>query len=229
MTLVWDLPEPPRPQLNRDAIVAAATAIADSDGVQAVTMRRVAGEVGSSTPMSLYRYVGGKDGITDLMLDQVFREIDLPDQPPTDWREAMRLLASHTRIAVRRHPWFGALAHHRPLFGPFALRHNEWSLTALDGLKRPLNDAMSVAAMVFGYAVSYAQNEAEEYRMRSRTGLHTDADLRAAAGPYVERITTDGRYPRLSQWLAEGADSDPDAQFTLGLECLLDGIGLRMT
>ncbi|HEY2793604.1 MAG TPA: TetR/AcrR family transcriptional regulator C-terminal domain-containing protein, partial [Micromonosporaceae bacterium] len=185
-------------------------------------------ELGSSTPMSLYRYVGGKDGIVDLMIDEVFREIDLPERPDPDWRIALRTLAGHSRAALRRHPWFTALSHQRPLFGPNALRHNEWSLAALDGVGLPIGTAMSVAGMVFGYAVAYAQSEAEESRMRARIGVRTDAELRATAAPYIERITSDGRYPRLARWIAEAAETDPDAQFALGLECLVDGIESRI-
>jgi AcrR family transcriptional regulator len=202
--------------------------IADADGEQAVTMRRVAKELGSSTPMSLYRYVGSKDGIVDLMIDEVFGEIDLPDRPSGDWREDLRTLARRSRVALRRHPWFATLSHQRPLFGPHALRHNEWSLSALDGPGLPIGAAMSVAAMVFGYALSIAQSEAEEDRMRRRVGLTTDAQLRDAAAPFIERITADGRYPHLTRWITEGAQLAPDEQFELGLECLLDGIAHRI-
>jgi AcrR family transcriptional regulator len=97
MGLVWDLPEPAgragAPALSRERIVRAALEIADADGTAAVTMRRVAAALGSSTPMSLYRYVGGKDGILDLMLDAVYAEIDLPARPGGDWRADLTLLA----------------------------------------------------------------------------------------------------------------------------------------
>ncbi|GAB3813096.1 TetR/AcrR family transcriptional regulator [Micromonospora zhanjiangensis] len=229
--LVWDLPAEPRGarlHLSQAAIAAAAIRVADADGEHAVTMRRVAKELGAATPMSLYRYVGGKDGIIDLMLDQVFGEIGLPKKPAEHWRESMHILATRSRGALRRHPWFTALAHQRPLFGPNALAHNEWSLTALAGLGLPIGTAMSVVTMVFGYAVSYAQNEAEEDRMRSRIGVHTDAELRATAAPYIERIVNDGRYPLLARWISEGAAAQPDDQFLLGLDCLLDGIQSRI-
>jgi len=229
--LVWDLPAGTREagqRLSRPAIVAAAIRIADEEGEQAVTMRRVARELGSSTPMSLYRYVGSKDGIVDLMIDEVFGRIGLPEEPEPEWWAAMRTLATLSRATLRRHAWFTALSHQRPLFGPCALRHNEWSLAALSGLRLPMATSMSVAGMVFGYAVAFAQNEAEESRMRARVGLATDAQLRAVAAPYIERIRATGRYPLLSQYLLEGGSDDPDAQFDLGLECLLDGIFHRI-
>jgi AcrR family transcriptional regulator len=229
--LVWDLPAAPRGaslNLSQAAIVEAAIRIADAEGEHAVTMRRVAKNLGAATPMSLYRYVGGKDGIVDLMLDQVFGEIGLPKMPSENWRESMHTLAAKSRVALRRHPWFTALSHQRPLFGPHALAHNEWSLAALDGLDLPIGTAMAVAGMVFGHAVSYAQNEAEEDRMRTRIGVRTDAELRATASPYVDRIVSDRRYPHLARWITEGAKSLPDDLFTLGLDCLLDGIESRI-
>jgi len=229
--LVWDLPATPRDarlNLSQATIAAAAIRIADAEGEAAVTMRRVARELGCSTPMTLYRYVGGKDGVLDLMIDEVFGEIGLPDRPGPDWRVSMRLLAEQSRKALRRHPWFTALSHQRPLFGPHALAHNEWSLAALDGSGLPIGRAMTVAGLVFGYAVSFAQNEAEEDRMRTRIGVRSDSELHAMAAPYLGRITTDGRYPLLSRWLAEPDLATADEQFALGLDCLLDGVERRI-
>lgn len=230
---VWDLPEPAarRTRLDRAAIVRTAIEIADAEGEQAVTMRRVATALGSSTPMSLYRYVGGKHGIVDLMLDEVFAEIELPPSPGPDWRANLTELARRSRAALRRHPWFAVLSHHRPLVGPHALRHNEWSLAAVDGHGLPITKMMSVAGMVFGYAVSFAQSEAEELRMRRRIDAVDDKTFHDLAEPLTHRVTSDGRYPLLTRWITEtraGGDITPDAQFELGLSCLLDGIAARV-
>jgi hypothetical protein len=87
---------------------------------------------------------------------------------------------------------------------------------------------MSIVGMVFGYAVSYAQAEAEESRMRERVGVRSDAELRDSAREYVDRIVADPRYPMLSRWITEAAPVDPDEAFALGLDCLLDGIAGRI-
>lgn len=230
--LVWDLPEPSGrgsgPALSRDRIVRAALAIADEHGAEAVTMRRVATALGSSTPMSLYRYVGGKHGIVDLMLDAVYGEIELPAEPSGDWRADLTLLAQRNRRALRRHPWFVPLSHHRPMFGPNALRHNEWALRAVDHLGLDVTTMMSIVGLVVGHAQSYAQHEAEEARMRARIGVRTDAELRALGAAYVDRIAADPRYPTLSRWITAAREVDPDEEFTLGLDCLLDGIAGRL-
>jgi len=228
--LVWDLPEPAGrgPALNRERIVRAALAIADEQGPGSITMRRLAADVGSSTPMSLYRYVGSKHGIEDLLLDAVFGEIGLPDGHSGHWRDDLRTLAHESRRVLRRHPWFAELSHHRPLFGPNALRHNEWALRAVDGHGLRPAAMMSVVSMVFGYAVSYAHSEAEETRMRQRIGVRDDAELAETVRSYVDRIVADPRYPMVGRWITDGGEVDPDEQFELGLECLLDGIAARV-
>jgi AcrR family transcriptional regulator len=232
VSLVWDLPEPTGrgsgPALSRERIVRAALAIADTDGPAAVTMRRLATGLGSSTPMSLYRYVGNKHGIEDLMLDTVYGEIVLPAEHSGDWRADLSALAHAGRLVLRRHPWFAALSHHRPMFGPNALRHNEWALRAVDGYGLAPAAMMSVVSMVFGYAVSFAHSEAEESRMRRRIGVRSEAELADLARDWVDRIAADPRYPTLARWITDGTEVDPDDQFALGLDCLLDGIAARV-
>jgi len=118
--VVWfDEPQPPSGRLSRDRIVEAAIELADADVRGEVTMRAVAARLGSSTPMSLYRYVGSKDGLTDLMLDRVTAEIAVPAEGT--WQERLRGLALSARAAVRRHPWFARLTFSRPPFGPHSL------------------------------------------------------------------------------------------------------------
>lgn len=119
--LIWSLPEPPgRPttDLSRAEILRAGMAIADAEGARALTMRRVAQAVGASTPMSLYRYVGSKDGLVDLMIDAVYGEVPLADAPApaahSDWRGALERLALDTWTVIQRHLWFGELVHTRP-------------------------------------------------------------------------------------------------------------------
>jgi hypothetical protein len=108
------------------------------------------------------------------------------------------------------------------------LRHNEWALRAVDGYGLAPAAMMSVVSMVFGYAVSYAHSEAEETRMRRRVGVRSDAELADLARDWVDRIAADPRYPTLARWITDGAEVDPDEQFALGLDCLLDGIAARV-
>ena len=131
--VVWfDEPQPSAGRLSRDRIVEAAIELADADVRGEVTMRAVATRLGSSTPMSLYRYVGSKDGLTDLMLDRVTAEIVVPAEGT--WQERLRGLALSARAAVQRHPWFARLTFSRPPLGPHSLAVFDAALAALEPL-----------------------------------------------------------------------------------------------
>src|SRR5262245_1749265 len=115
---VWDRPEPPaRPvPLDRKRIVAAAVALADEGGLEAVSLRKVAGRLGAG-PMRLYGYISTKEELFDLMVDEVHAEV-LPAAQPGDWREALGGLAHRTRQAALRHEWLADLLGGRPAPGP---------------------------------------------------------------------------------------------------------------
>ena len=228
--LIWTLPEPPgRPaSLSRRSILAAALEIADAQGAQALTMRRVASALGSSTPMSLYRYVGSKDGLVDLMLDAVYGEIELPPGPSGDWRADLELVARRSWAVISRHLWFGELVHTRPPFGPSALRYFDFRFAVLEPLGIGADGMSRITAAIDGHLIGSALQLAEENRMRRRTGLATDEQLKAAAQPIVAPILAGGDYPAFGRWLREHTMSAPTdyVEYTLG--CLLDGIAARL-
>ena len=230
--LIWTLPEPPgRPatSLSRPAILAAALRIADAEGAGALTMRRVAAALGSSTPMSLYRYVGSKDGLVDLMIDAVYAEIELPPAPSGDWRADLELLARRGWAVIQRHLWFGELVHTRPPFGPSALRYFDFRFAALEPLGLDADAMSRITNAVDGHLIGSALQLAEENRMRRRTGLLTDAQLEAAAQPLVEPILEQGRYPAFGRWMREHTTAGLSGSFEYALGCLLDGIAARLT
>ena len=223
--LVWfDGPAPPRGErLSRERIVAAAIALADADVRGEVTMRAVAARVGSSTPMSLYRYVGSKDGLADLMVDEVYGEIEVP--PPGDWRACLRGLGLSGWAAVQRHPWFARLAFSRPPLGPHALARYDAALAALDGFDLGAAERMGAVGTVLGHVFGSGLALLEERAMRERAGLPGEEDLAAAVRPYLQRITEEGRHPHFIRWANDPARLDPAPQsFERILEWLLDGI-----
>ncbi|QIS22433.1 TetR/AcrR family transcriptional regulator [Nocardia terpenica] len=229
--LVWTLPEPPgRPttSLSRAGIVRAALAIADTEGAQALTMRRVATAVGASTPMSLYRYVGSKDGLVDLMIDAVYGEIPVPATPSGLWRAGLERLALDTWAVIRRHLWFGQLWHTRPPVGPNALRYFDFRFALLEPLGRTADELSLLTGAVDGHLFGAALQLAEEQRMRTRVGLLTDEELHAAARPVVEPMLADGRYPAFARWFRGRTGSGPDDPVAWTLACLLDGLTDRL-
>src|SRR6476619_2347586 len=112
-----------RARLSRERVLSAAVVLADSGGLEALTMRRLGEELGVEA-MSLYKHVANKSDLLDGMTDAVFGEIDLPS-PGTPWRAAMRDRAMSARAALNRHPWATALMSSRTSPGPATLRHHE--------------------------------------------------------------------------------------------------------
>jgi AcrR family transcriptional regulator len=229
--LIWSLPEPPgRPTttLSRAAILRAAMSVADAEGARALTMRRVGAAVGASTPMSLYRYVGSKDGLVDLMIDAVYGEMPLPQNASGHWRTELERLALASWTAIHRHLWFAELVHTRPPLGPNALRYFDSRFALLEPLGLAADDLTRITTAVDGHVIGAALQLAEENRMRSRSGLHTEAQLAAAAGPLVEPILADGRYPAFARWFANRSPDGPPDPMAWTLSCLLDGIAARL-
>ncbi|WP_227980304.1 TetR/AcrR family transcriptional regulator [Nocardia spumae] len=241
--LIWTLPEPPgRPttNLSRVDILRAALTIADGEGARALTMRRVAQAVGASTPMSLYRYVGSKDGLVDLMIDAVYGEIPLPEPPAgaapeskdtgeqPNWRDALERLALDTWVVIQRHLWFGELVHTRPPLGPNALRYFDVRFRMLEPLGLSADDLSLLTGAVDGHLFGAALQAAEEQRMRSRVGIRTDSELTAAAAPFIEPILAGGHYPAFARWFHGRTGSGPADPVAWTLRCLVDGLASRL-
>jgi AcrR family transcriptional regulator len=219
--LVWERPEPPsRPvpaPLSRERIVAAALRLADADGLEAVSLRKVAAalEVG---PMRLYGYIATKEELLDLMVDAVHAEI----RPAGDgWRAALRSVAEATRQAVHRHEWFADLIGGRPQLGPNALARTEAVLTALSDLD--LGTAVPAATAVDAYVIGIVRREITERRAERSTGMDK-RQWQVTYGPYVQRTLATGRFPALAAMVHDGPHLDADQTFRAGLDFLLDGI-----
>jgi len=123
-----------RRALAREDVLRTAIAIADAEGLDAVSMRRVAAELDVG-PMSLYRHVANKDELVAQMADEVFGEAELPDPGPRGWRAKLELIARQQWELCRRHLWLPrAVSFTRPALVPNMMAHTEWTLRALDGL-----------------------------------------------------------------------------------------------
>jgi AcrR family transcriptional regulator len=224
--LVWfDEPAAPRatPQLSRDRIVAAAIELAGRQMSGEITMRALAADLGVRSPMALYRYVGSKDGLSDLMADQVYGQITVPRGD--GWRAALRGLGRSGWAAVQRHPWFARLAFSRPPLGPHALSVYDAALAELEPLGLDAATRMGFVSAVLGQVLGSGLALLEEQAMRTRTGLATDADLDRAAAPYLDRIAAAGAHPHFSRWAADPRrDVTTFPSFEQVLDWLLDGL-----
>ncbi|WP_394425803.1 TetR/AcrR family transcriptional regulator [Streptomyces sp. SGAir0957] len=223
---VWDRPEPPtRPvPLDRERIVAAAVALADEGGLEAVSLRKVAARLNAG-PMRLYGFISTKEELFDLMADEVQAEI-LPEGAPADWREALRFLAHGTRRAALRHEWLADLLGGRPALGPNGLAVAEATLTAFDG-HADIDTVMRAVETVSSYFTGAIRREITNLRAERATGL-SKHDWQRASGPYLTKMLATGRFPALSKAVYDGEDVDPETSFATGLDWVLDAVAARL-
>ncbi|MBX6385355.1 MAG: TetR/AcrR family transcriptional regulator C-terminal domain-containing protein [Microbispora sp.] len=223
---VWDRPEPPaRPApLDRGRIVAAAVALADEGGLEAVSLRKVAARLDAG-PMRLYGYISTKEELFDLMVDEVYAEI-LPEEPPGDWREALRVLAHRTRQTCHRHEWLADLLGGRPSLGPNALAVTEATLAAFDGVA-DLDTVTRAVEVVNAYVIGAIRREIANLRAERATGL-SDREWQRASGPHVMRMLATGRFPALAKVVHDGTEVDADVSFATGLDWILDTVAAKL-
>ncbi|RJL22594.1 TetR/AcrR family transcriptional regulator C-terminal domain-containing protein [Bailinhaonella thermotolerans] len=214
----------PAPDLDRPRIVGTAIATADAEGMAAVSMRRIAADLGVAT-MSLYRHVRNKAELLALMIDEVFQRHPLPADAPAGWRERLEVSVRLQWAIYRRHPWLAqAMSFTRPLLTPHAMLHTEWQLAALDGLGLPTSEMVHAAIGLSNHARGTAINFEPEAQARQDTGIDEQQwmDLHEAE---VMEIFADYPLPTLTRIaMSDGMNVDLDSLFEFGLQRLLDGI-----
>jgi AcrR family transcriptional regulator len=217
-------PRGPRPAISRADIVAAGLAIADTEGLEAVSMRRVAQDLGVGT-MTLYSHVADKGQLLDLMNDEVMAEVVVPGELPADWRAALSELARRTADSMIKHAWVAADRGRSFRIGPNALRHVEQSIAAVEHLGLEPRIAGEVLACVDDYAIGYALRTIGARQWAKATGrpdpVRPSVDDMPAE---LRRLLDSGEYPRLRRSLAEGNFAPAGERFEAGLRWLLDGI-----
>jgi AcrR family transcriptional regulator len=215
-----------RPALSREQIVRAAIEIADAEGHEALSMRRVAAKLHAGT-MSLYWHVPSKEDLLDLVRDAIMGEVKLPSAPSGDWRADLRLVAYQTRAALLRHPWYGEIIGDLPSLGPNSLHHLEFSLAAVDGIGLDTRAMAGVLNAIDSYVLGFGRRELSEKEHIRRSGL-TEEEWHAASEPYVKSLLASGKYPTLARFIYSEELGEQDANFDFGLECIFDGIAARL-
>jgi DNA-binding transcriptional regulator YhcF (GntR family) len=229
------MPDPPprRPArtpdraLTTERIVAAGITIADADGLDAVSMRRLAAALDVG-PMSLYRHFSGREELDHLLLRAVFRACPLPDPGPPGWRAKLELVCRVQWQAYRAHPWMTELVSlTRPMLIPEAMAHTEWTLRALDGLAlspaEKTREALTLPALVRGLAISVTAEQTAE----RETGLANDQWWNAL-DEEVHAVLGSGRFPRLAALRIESVQ-DFDGLLDHAVARHLDGLASRLT
>ncbi|MEV6875029.1 TetR/AcrR family transcriptional regulator C-terminal domain-containing protein [Amycolatopsis sp. NPDC051128] len=227
--LVWakERRSPRRQAPSVEQIVRTAIAIADAEGLPAVSMRRVATDLGSGTA-SLYRYVASRDELVDLMIDEVTGAEDTGGAGLTgDWRADLAAVARQARATLLRHPWLSGALPGRPALGTNSLRRHEAALAAAAELADDITFAASAVDAVLAYVFGRVTQELAELQAQRRSGL-TKEQWQASVGPYIRDVIESGKYPQFARRVIEGEERSAEEAFEFGLNCVLDGIAARV-
>ncbi|WP_406306919.1 TetR/AcrR family transcriptional regulator [Streptomyces sp. NBC_00885] len=219
---LWLRPVQPRrgrkPVHSREAITAAAVALADTEGLEAVTMRRVAAKVGAGV-MSLYSYAPDKETLLNLMVDHVSGELPTASTPVGDWRADLKAIAHLQRALMLRHPWLPVALSTRRVPGPHTLAFLERALaalrpTGLDGAAK-----VEIFAQLTAFVAGHVGHEI------AQAAASDSPDRAAAEARYLAAVAADGHHPELAEALsAPGRPLAPEATFARFLNRLIDGL-----
>lgn len=226
LALLWQMHDKPKrgrkPGITLEAIVSTAVAIADSEGLEAVSMRHVAGRLGVGT-MSLYRHIPGKGELLDLMLDNV---IECPEDEALaglGWRDHLAACARGMYELYLAHPWLLQVDQSRPLLGPNALAGLEQFLRGMRDMGITDRERIMVLTMIDGYVRGLAHSHMQSRLAPERTG-QTEEEFWAAQTPVLEKAMATGNYPTMAGLAEDAFSGGWQETFDLGLTALLDGL-----
>lgn len=229
--LLWGTAEQgrrgPKPSRSAEEVIAAAVALADAEGLGALSMRRVAEAVGLSA-MSLYTYVPSKAELIDVMLDRVAAEgVDPPPEART-WRERLEFIARQRWLLGQKHPWTQQVAQHRPPLGPNTMARFEAALRAIDGIGLSDLEMDNVIRLLDDYVrgALRATLEAREVEQHSDLSDEQWLSLNAAL---LHDMVDPARFPTIirvgeARRAAYERVLDRGRTFDFGLQRVLDGI-----
>lgn len=233
LALLWGAEPPenrrgPARSLTVEAIVSTALALADEEGLDAVSIRAVAGRVGVSA-MSLYTYVPGKPELLDLMVDACYARMPRKPWGAEGWRERLSRVADDNRALLTSRPWLTEVAAlSRPPLGPGLMAKYEHELAAFDDSGLPDVDVDAALTHLLGFVQSHCRSAHDARRITTDTAM-TDAGWWAANAPILERAVDPADYPRAARiGAAAGAAQDgawsADRAWEFGLARTLDGL-----
>ena len=220
-----------RAPLTREAIVAAAVSLADAEGLEAVSIRRIAAQL-NARPMSVYTFaeIASKEDLFDLMIDEACSEMLITEGLPRGWRAALRATAVRTRAVLMRHPWWIDLLGRRVLIGPHAMRYREQTLTAAAGIPADHGLRMAVVTSVETYTVGQAAF-AVDRRGLSHKSDRSYRQWRKAVEAYQQGLMATGDFPHVARAgsMEPSSPKDLEEVFALGLDWLLAGISTSLS
>jgi AcrR family transcriptional regulator len=224
----------PRPGLSASAIVEAAIRVADAEGLEAVSMARVAHELGFTT-MSLYRHVASKDELLQLMWNGSAVGAESLVLEGEDWRAKLRMWSVVQWGMLERHPWITQMPMAAPPMAPNSLHFVERGLAALDGTSLTDTERIRVIGLISSYTLSEARmahDAARAVKMALEAGQADEVADGATPAPLptyeslLRELIDEESYPRLYRLAWSGAEQmkDEGAEFLWGLDRVLDGV-----
>ena len=200
--------------LTRERVVDAAMAVLDRDGVDALSMRRVAAELGAA-PGALYWHVRDKEELLQLLVDRAVAEIRLPEPDPARWQEQLRELAAEMLRVLRAHRDLGRITLGRIPLGPDLMRVAEWQLALLRGAGVP-DRAAALAGDLFGlYIGAFAYEETLD------TG--GGEEMAAQAGAYFASLSAE-EFPNVVALAGSLVEGGPEERFAFGVDVIIAGL-----
>lgn len=221
----------PKPGLSVDAIVAAAIRLADTEGLDAVSMAHVAEQLGFTT-MSLYRHITSKDELLQLMWNASARGAEDIVLAGDDWRSRLRMWAIIQREMIDRHPWITQMPMAAPPMAPNSLAFVERGLAAMDGTGLADADKLRIIGLLSSYTLSEARMAHDAARAAQAAAAAADAGHPAPVWTYealLREFADEQTYPRLHRLAWSGGIGDDPAgfdeheEFLFGLDRILDG------
>lgn len=196
-----------KPRLSAEAITEAAIRIANAEGLEAVSIRRVAAEL-DARPMSLYDHISSKDELLYLMIEEGNRLVLVEDPLPEDWREAMTAIATRMYEMFVENPWFVFAYLRRPSFGPNSKRLAKQMIRATQSLPLEPGDVWGIQGAVNDYVLGHSYRAVSPVRAQSKTISQSDV---------VE-------FPELDSLREYMRSRSSKERFEYGLQIVLDGV-----
>ncbi|WP_267242085.1 TetR/AcrR family transcriptional regulator [Streptomyces sp. PR69] len=230
---VWTRPRGGReqPALSREQIVTEAVRLLDTEGIDALSMRKLGNRLGAGAT-SLYRHVANKDELIELAVDEIYGEIDAPGATdPARWREEAAQCAHSLRGTMLRHPWIASVLGEMGMsyLGPNWMRLSEGLLGVFTSAGFPADEADPAMATLIAYVTGMATSEAAWLTVLARSG-QDEQEWVERLWPAAEQAAL--AYPRLRESYAQQRGKDPRAarerDFQYGLERVLDGLETRL-
>ncbi|MET9339696.1 TetR/AcrR family transcriptional regulator [Nonomuraea sp. NPDC003804] len=229
---VWVRPRRQReqPVLSREHIVAEAVRLLDEEGLEALSMRRLGQRLGAGAT-SLYRHVASKDELIELVVDEVYGEMRVPDADgPAGWRSATTECAHSLRAMILRHPWIAAVLGQVGLasLGPNLVRQSSRMIALFEAAGFAPGEANRAMDTLIAYVIGMGTSEAAYLSLLARSGL-SEREWLESLRPAAEAAVSD--HPRIRDGFSP-PEGDPakvrEENFGYGLDRVLDGLAVRL-